>query len=324
MNLQTLKKTLGSAMLSLVALSGVAQDKIARQAPADYKLRILNEVKINNTLKFIDLENPAADIYSDWNNDNALHAPGIMPAGYKIDLRSFCMPSPSRRVTSKFGRRWRRQHKGTDIKVYTGDTIYAAFDGKVRVAKYNRSGWGYYVLLRHPNGLETLYGHLSKQLVAEDEVVKAGQPIGLGGNTGRSFGSHLHFETRILGQAINPEILFDFVNQDIKGDFYDVAAKRVTNDGAMPTSHATGTALAQTSVKTEVTSDNTNVVAKKPTTVNKKTTTKRTTARTYKIRRGDTLSGIAAKQGISVKRLCQLNGLTTNSVLKIGKVLKCS
>ncbi len=323
MNLQALKKTLGSAMLSLVALSGVAQDKIARQAPADYKLRILNEVKINNTLKFIDLENPAADIYTDWSNDNALHAPGVMPAGYKIDLRSFCMPSPSRRVTSKFGRRWRRQHKGTDIKVYTGDTIYAAFDGKARVVKYNRNGWGYYVLLRHPNGLETLYGHLSKQLVKENEIVKAGQPIGLGGNTGRSFGSHLHFETRILGQAINPEILFDFVNQDIKGDFYDVTAKRITNDGTMKVGNTTGTALAQTSPKTEVTSDNTNVVAKKTTTVNKKTTTKRT-ARTYKIRRGDTLSGIAAKQGISVKRLCQLNGLRTNSVLKIGKVLKCS
>ncbi len=323
MNLLTLKKTLGTALLSLVALNGMAQDKIARQAPEDYKLKILNEVKINNNLNTIDLENPAADIYSDWSYDNVWHAPGIMPHGYKVDLRSFCMPTPSRRVTSRYGRRWRRQHRGTDLKVYTGDTIYAAFDGKVRITKYNRGGWGYYVLLRHPNGLETLYGHLSKQLVKEDDIVKAGQPIGLGGNTGRSTGSHLHFEVHFLGQAINPEIMFDFANQDIKGDYYDVTAKKVTNNG--PTN--TGITIARESVKPEVATDNTNVVAKKTTTVSTATAkkaVKKTTAKTYKIRKGDTLSGIAAKQGISVKKLCNLNGLNTNSVLRVGRVLKCS
>ncbi len=319
MNLQTLKKTLGAVILSLTAVGGFAQDEIARQAPVDYKLRILNEVKINNTITPSNLENPASEIYSDWNNANVWHAPGITPAGYKADLRSFSMPTQNRRVTSRFGRRWRRQHKGTDIKVYTGDTIYATFDGKVRVAKYNHRGWGYYVLLRHPNGLETLYGHLSKQLVKEDDIVKAGQPIGLGGNTGRSTGSHLHFEVHFLGQAINPEIIFDFANQDIKGDYYDVATRKVTNNGPS----ATGISIAAPSAKPVIATDNTNVVAKKTTTVTKKPAVKKS-ARTYKIRKGDTLSGIAAKQGISVKRLCNLNGLTTNSVLKVGKVLKCS
>lgn len=86
--------------------------------------------------------------------------------------------------------------------------------------KYERRGYGKYVVIRHDNGLETIYGHLSKQIVAEDEYVKAGDPIGLGGNTGRSTGSHLHFETRFLGEVINPEFMFDFPNQDIVSDSY--------------------------------------------------------------------------------------------------------
>ena len=85
---------------------------------------------------------------------------------------------------------------------------------------YERKGYGNYVVIRHPNGLETIYGHLSKHLVRENQVVKAGEPIGLGGNTGRSTGSHLHFETRFLGQAINPAEMFDFVAQDVTGDYY--------------------------------------------------------------------------------------------------------
>ena len=197
------------------------------------------------------------------------------------------MPTPSRKVTSKFGRRWGRLHAGIDVKDYTGDTIYAAFDGKARIVKYNARGYGYYVVLRHPNGLETLYGHLSKQLIKENQIVKAGEPIGLGGNTGRSYGSHLHFETRVLGLPINPALMFDFENQDVTGDFF-VYKKGVT---------ATNTAIASSGA-------------------NK--------ARTYRVKRGDTLSGIAKKQGISVNRLCKLNGITPKTVLKIGKVLRCS
>ena len=108
-----------------------------------------------------------------------------------------------------------RMHKGLDIKVYTGDTIVSAFDGKVRMVGYEATGYGHYVVIRHRNGLETIYGHLSKSIAQEGEVVKAGQTIGLGGNTGRSFGSHLHFETRIVGVAIDPTLLFDFPNQDV-------------------------------------------------------------------------------------------------------------
>ena len=111
-------------------------------------------------------------------------------------------------------------HKGIDLKVQIGDTIYAAFDGKVRLTKYERKGYGYYTILRHENGLETVYGHLSKFLVKPDQYVKAGDPIALGGNTGRSTGPHLHFETRFMGYAINPDAIFDFTNKTTQTDSY--------------------------------------------------------------------------------------------------------
>ena len=167
-----------------------------------------------------DLMNPAANIYNDWKNKGVKAAPGYAPAKMKIDLRGFHMPTPSRKITSPFGQRWGRLHAGLDIKVYIGDTICAAFDGKVRVVDYDARGYGNYVVIRHPNGLETLYGHMSKHLVKNDQIVRAGEPIGLGGNTGRSTGSHLHFETRLCGVPINPALMFDFPHQDVTGDFF--------------------------------------------------------------------------------------------------------
>ena len=218
----TIKKTVGIFVLSMVAVSGFAQDIIARQAPSDKRLKDIRNVKLNNTAAIsADLNNPAANIYTDW-TDNLRSCTGSVPDNYKIDLRGFCMPTPSRKLNSPFGPRWGRQHEGLDIKVYIGDTIRAAFDGKVRICKYNGSGYGYYIVIRHPNGLETLYGHLSKQIVKKDQVVRAGEPIGLGGNTGKSTGSHLHFETRVLGQPINPALIFDFEHQDVTGDYFIV------------------------------------------------------------------------------------------------------
>ena len=223
MNFSRINKAIGIAVLSMVSLSSFAQDIIARQAPSDKRLKDIHNVKLNSKLGFsaADLNDPASNIYTDW-TDNLRSCSGSVPSNYKIDLRGFCMPTPSRKINSPFGPRWGRQHEGLDIKVYIGDTIRAAFDGKVRICKYNGSGYGYYIVIRHPNGLETLYGHLSKQIVKKDQVVRAGDPIGLGGNTGKSSGSHLHFETRVLGQPINPALLFDFVNQDVTGDYFIV------------------------------------------------------------------------------------------------------
>ncbi|MEH0156925.1 M23 family metallopeptidase [Limibacter armeniacum] len=117
------------------------------------------------------------------------------------------------RVTSNYGfRRWRFHH-GVDLKLNIGDPVKAVFDGVVRIAKYNRRGYGYYVLIRHKNGLETLYGHMKEYHVKPGDMVKAGEVIGLGGNTGRSSGPHLHFEVRYQGHGFNPRDMFDFVDQ---------------------------------------------------------------------------------------------------------------
>lgn len=205
------------AMLSAIPMQG--QDLLARQAPIDKKMRSVDSVALQKLINTDNLQNPAFDLYQGWHNNYVSRYNVEMPKEYKIDLRHFCMPTPSRLITSNYGyrRTFGRMHKGLDIKVYIGDTIRAAFSGKVRIVAYERGGYGKYIVIRHPNGLETIYGHLSKQIVKEDQVVQAGEPIGLGGNTGRSTGSHLHFETRFLGQAINPAEMFDFVEQDVTG-----------------------------------------------------------------------------------------------------------
>ncbi len=144
------------------------------------------------------------------------------PSTATIDVSNFAMPCKGH-VTSAYGWRPRfgREHKGVDLKAATGDTIYAAFDGKVRITRYEKNGYGHFVLLRHTNDLETVYGHFSKTLVKRGQVVKAGDPIGLAGNTGRSFGAHLHFETRYMGYPINPSAIFDFDNRTVHTDVYN-------------------------------------------------------------------------------------------------------
>lgn len=160
------------------------------------------------------------ELYDTWENKRCHSKTEVVPNTYKIDLRKFSMPIEQSCITSNFGRRWNRNHNGVDIKAYHGDTIYSAFGGKVRVVKYDPNGYGNVIVIRHWNGLETVYGHLSKQIVKINEIVEAGQPIGLAGNTGRSTGTHLHFETRFCGIAINPIELFSFRNKDVTGDFY--------------------------------------------------------------------------------------------------------
>ena len=167
---------------------------------------------------------PADELYGEWTNEwvNPFRGKKVdMPDSCVIDCSTFVLPMDSMtRVTSKYGPRRRRMHKGIDLKVQIGDTIRAAFDGKVRIKNFERRGYGYYLVIRHPNGLETVYGHLSKFLVGVNDIVRAGDPIALGGNTGRSTGSHLHFETRFLGQAINPADIIDFENSIPHQDQY--------------------------------------------------------------------------------------------------------
>ena len=278
------------AVAAMVSLSSFSQDLIARQAPIDKKLKSVDSLALQKQIRAEQSEYPALRLYPNWNNQY-VHAYGnaIIPDTYTIDLTGFHMPTPSTKITSPFGPRWRRMHNGLDLKVNIGDTIVAAFDGKVRIVKYERRGYGKYVVIRHDNGLETVYGHLSKQLVEENQLVKAGEVIGLGGNTGRSTGSHLHFETRFLGIAINPIYMFDFPKQDIVADTYTFRkAKGVKRAGSHDTQVADGT------------------------------------IRYHKVKSGDTLSRIAKLRGVSVSTLCKLNRIKPTTTLRIGQVLRCS
>ena len=278
------------AVAAMVSLSSFSQDLIARQAPIDKKLKSVDSLALQKQIRAEQSEYPALSLYPNWNNQY-VHAYGnaIIPDTYTIDLTGFHMPTPSTKITSPFGPRWRRMHNGLDLKVNIGDTIVAAFDGKVRIVKYERRGYGKYVVIRYDNGLETVYGHLSKQLVEENQLVKAGEVIGLGGNTGRSTGSHLHFETRFLGIAINPIYMFDFPKQDIVADTYTFRkAKGVKRAGSHDTQVADGT------------------------------------IRYHKVKSGDTLSRIAKLRGVSVSTLCKLNRIKPTTTLRIGQVLRCS
>ena len=290
MNFNCIIKTGLVAVAAMVSLSSFSQDLIARQAPIDKKLKTVDSLALQKQIRAERSEYPALSLYPNWNNQY-VHAYGnaIIPETYTIDLTGFHMPTPSTKITSPFGPRWRRMHNGLDLKVNIGDTIVAAFDGKVRIVKYERRGYGKYVVIRHDNGLETVYGHLSKQLVEENQLVKAGEVIGLGGNTGRSTGSHLHFETRFLGIAINPIYMFDFPKQDIVADTYTFRkTKGVKRAGSHDTQAADGT------------------------------------IRYHKVKSGDTLSRIAKLRGVSVSTLCKLNRIKPTTTLRIGQVLRCS
>lgn len=307
------------ALMAVVALPAAGQDMLANQAPIDRKMRAVDSVALQHLVDQEQLNNPAFSLYPNWNNQSVNCYAGVeRPAEYKIDLRGFCMPTPSRVITSRFGYRasFRRQHLGLDIKVYIGDTISAAFDGKVRVVAYQRGGFGNYVVIRHPNGLETVYAHLSKHLVRENDIVRAGQPIGLGGNTGRSTGSHLHFETRLLGEAIDPARLFDFEAQDVTGDFYLYRANGRGVVLAARDGHAEAEVTGSEAERQQAKADESSrFQAEKRSRAN---------AHIHKVKAGETLSVIARKHGTTVDKLCRLNRIKRTTVLRPGQILRYS
>ncbi|MDR0574216.1 MAG: peptidoglycan DD-metalloendopeptidase family protein [Tannerella sp.] len=264
----------------------VSPTKVGVDELAIARLDEYNEQLSRESLLF-----PADELYnSNWDTVNVnpfLKSPVHFPESYAIDCNTFTMPiDDDIKVTSRYGPRRRRMHRGIDLKVYVGDTIRAAFDGKVRIKSFERRGYGYYLVLRHPNGLETIYGHLSKFLVTENQIVRAGQAIGLGGNTGRSTGSHLHFETRFLGKDINPEEIIDFESGTPHKDeyvFYNV----------------------------KINGKNSNIYS-----------TSKNAIAVHRVRKGETLSVIARKYGTTVTELCKLNGISKTSTLSIGQSIR--
>lgn len=317
MHFSTLRKISASLFLGALTISAYGQDLLASQAPIDRQLKAVDSI----SLKHLQIEEAqSADdgggLYNDWNNQYAhCYSNAAIPENFKIDLRDFAMPIHHRVVTSNFGYRprFRRMHKGIDIKAYTGDTVRAAFSGKVRVVKYEGGGYGNYVVIRHHNGLETIYGHLSKHLTSINKEVKAGDPIGLAGNTGRSFGSHLHFETRIMGEAIDPALIFDFKAGDVRGDFYVfnkeknrryVASKSESNKASTPTTNEEKRSPAkETPASTQVASASVGT-------------------RYYKVKKGESLMSIAGRLGLSVEKLCEINHLKNAANIRPDQILK--
>lgn len=309
-----IKKISVVALLALTTVPSFGQDLLARQAPVDHRMKSIDTLAVSHYRMMEDRENPSAELYQDFSNKYA-HRRTALPEHFRIDLRHFCMPTPSRVVTSNFGYRasFGRQHKGMDIKVYIGDTIRAAFSGKVRIVRYEGGGYGKYIVIRHYNGLETIYGHLSKQLVSENEEVRAGDVIGLGGNTGRSTGSHLHFETRLCGVALNPALMFDFRNQDVTGDFYDFRCDSYERESAAANAVrgkiGNGGYTREQVNGGEVGRYNANAGGEKL---------------YHKVKYGETLNSIAEKRGVTVDQICRLNGYKKDKKLTPGQIIRYS
>jgi len=239
---------------------------------------------------------PAQSIYGrSWSAEH-VDSPAYnyeqMKWGYLLDLIEenceYVHPIQSH-VTSHYGWRRGRWHKGIDIELDIGDPVVAAFDGVVRIQRYNAGGFGSYVMIRHYNGLETLYAHLSEAIVVRNQTVRAGQIIGFGGSTGRSTGPHLHFQTMLMGQAFDPRKIIDFDNYSLLGN------QAYINHTWFPYIKGNNT---------------------------RANTTPANAKKYHKVRRGDTLYGLARRYGTTVNTICKLNRISRNTPIRVGRNLR--
>lgn len=223
----------------------------------------------------------------------------------------WCVPKQNK-VYSPFGYRHRKRHQGIDLPLKTGDPIYAAFDGKVRLSKYY-SGYGNLVIIRHENGLETFYGHLSKRNVQPGDWVKAGDLIGLGGSTGRSTGPHLHFETRYMGMAFDPQRIADYETGTLrhrafvlKKSYLNANSKYVPTDDDEDWEIAAADSTERAALEAKAAAEKAAAAA----------------MQYHTIRSGDTLGKLAVKYHTTVRKICQLNGIKETTVLSIGRRIR--
>ncbi len=263
-------------------IGGIEDELIAENVPKVTDLTITTATLLVDSVAMIPFFNEYA---SDWNNSK------VHP--YNVDLTKMTDSIPlvlshsecdyahsvCGDINSEFGYRRNRFHYGIDVDLNVGDDVLASFEGIIRIAKYDKT-YGNVIVIRHQNGLETLYAHLSKFEAQVGDYVQAGDLIALGGNTGRSTGPHLHFEVRYLGEPINPNDIIDFVNGRLKMD------------------------------ELALTDENFAYL---------KEIRKR---KYYSVRSGDSLSRIAVRKGVTISKLCSLNGISRNSILQIGQNIR--
>ncbi len=294
--------------------------------------RVKDQIRVQEAQKYAaDLYEecePEPDIYTEGWESNLVNCykDANVPNTKVLDVRRYVMPIKGNYVTSHYGYRpqFGRTHKGIDLRSAIGDTVYSAFSGRVRLTRFERGGYGFYVIVRHENGLETVYGHLSRFLVKPDQYVKAGQPIALSGNTGRSTGPHLHFETRFMGYAINPEAIFDFANRCTHTDSYTFSKANYTKarDYAPSKRYNQAKKSANEAKETANKKNNSKMEQQVTASTRKSTKESRDNSRsTYKVKKGDNLGKIASRNGTTVEQLKKLNGLTS-STIEEGKVLR--
>lgn len=273
---------LSFSLLSLKAQVSFNNSPLLKKDTANIYREMLND-RSDDLME----NHPADDIYNNiWTPDrlNPYKIPiDSLPDTVRIDCSKFHVPVPGL-ITSDFGPRRYRYHYGTDLRINIGDSVRSAFDGKVRIIDYEARGYGHYVVIRHNNGLETVYAHLSQVLVSLDQNVKGGELIALGGNTGRSTGPHLHFEMRYLGNALNPASIVNFITGKVHNDIYQITKRK--------------SFYYQHEVR------------------------KQASAKYYKVRKGDTLGHIALRNGTSVKAICRLNKIKTNTKLQPGQRIR--
>lgn len=251
---------------------------------------------------------PSNDLYANW--DTTTIHPYSFSDCFRLDSVSICLTNVGQgkfvmpfkgMITSEFGWRKYRPHYGTDIDLEIGDTVVSAFDGMVRIARGKVGGYGNVVIIRHENGLETVYAHLSKLLVEPGQTIKAGEILGLGGNTGRSYGAHLHFEIRYLGQALDTEDFIDYAKSELKTYEFTLRKADVENKydlRALHNRHRHDVGAVKYTSKNGV------------------------TYKVYKVRQGDNLGRIAQRCHTTINAICKKNGIRPTKVLQVGQRLK--
>ena len=293
--MKTLTTIIVALLFSASQISGqsVEPDTIVS---SEYDLTNDSLYAVNDSIKEF-ISHPADSLYqNNWSPLNITYSYAPLRARKDTLMVSLVYPSENfvppvtGKVISAFGTTRRPGHTGTDIKLNSGDTVRCTFDGQVRLSK-RFSGYGNTVLVRHSNGMETIYAHLSKICVKGNQYLKAGELIGLGGRTGRATTDHLHFETRMLGEAFNPEKLIEFETGKLLCDtfyYHDARIEKQLADfrkNSKPLFIASGETVQ------------------------------------YAIKSGDTLTSIARAFGTSIKNICALNNITPQKILKIGTLL---